>query len=74
MHPTRRTVILLPITALPVIAEPWNPNAFAQSYNQWASLYTLRHKPGGVDATELRAWQEVKRQWHMFSKVIDNEY
>lgn len=56
----------------PLLAPP-DPNTFANNYNYWIKLQ-LATQPGTINATELHAWQQVKKEWPEFRRMIDARY
>jgi hypothetical protein len=48
-------------------------NRFAAKYNIWAAIRNTT-PAGTINAKEIAAWQDVKREWRRFSKSIDIHY
>lgn len=75
----KRLLLILVLLSIPVIADGpgltpgdvWND--FAITVGEWAQMYNVR-QPGGINAKELRMWEEVKRKWPGAKRAIDSTY
>lgn len=67
-----KLTLLFALGASPAVAPP-DPNHFASTYNAWVEL-RRQHIEGALDAHELHAWEEVKKAWPEFRRMIDAQY
>ena len=54
-------------------ADVVDPNVFAHTFNSWAA-HLPPHPVPNLDAREIRDWLEVKHQWKVFQKAVDDHY
>ena len=52
----------------------YDPNAFVRSFNIWVSQVRSVQSPNTINSAEIRQWMEVKVEWEILKRRMDEHY